>query len=213
LSNNNLLNSFQSAFIKSPSIETTLLSVHDHLIKATSPQQGAFLTLLGVSDAFDTIDHSIYLERLSSFGITSTAPSWIQSYMLNRSVYVNVENTKSSLFQLLYDVFQGSVLELLLFILYTTPVSTVITNSSVLIISMRMIFNFSYNSLLLTLYTISLILNIQYLMSSTGCNLTFIFSVPLRLRFFLFVILTNSQNSVTLSLIYLIHSVTCSFCF
>ena len=92
-------------------------------------QQVTCLTLHDLSAAFDTIDHSIPLERLSSwFDITSTALSWIKSYLLNRSFYANIENTKSSLFQLLYGVSQGSVLRPLLFILYTTPLSTVIPN-------------------------------------------------------------------------------------
>ena len=130
LSNNNLLNPFQSAYIKCHSTQTTLLSVHDHLIKAMSLQQVTCLTLLDLSAAFDTLDHSILLERHSWFGITSTALSWIKSYLLNRSYYVNIENTKSSLFQLLYGVPQGYVLGHLLFILYTTPLSTVISNSS-----------------------------------------------------------------------------------
>ena len=110
----------QSAYIKCHSTETTLLSVHDHLIKAMSLQQVQVtcLTLLDLSAAFDTTDHSILLERLSAwFGITSTALSWIKSYLLNHSFYVNVENTKSSLFQLLYGVPQGCVLGSLLFIL------------------------------------------------------------------------------------------------
>ena len=85
LSSNNLLNYFQFAYIKHHSTETTLLSVHDHIIKAMGLQQVTCLTLLDLSAAFDTIDHSILLERLSSwFGITSTALSWIQSYLLNR---------------------------------------------------------------------------------------------------------------------------------
>jgi hypothetical protein len=96
-----------------------------------SHQQVTCLTLLDLSAAFDTIDHSILLERLSSwFGISSTALSWIKSYLVNRSFYVNIENTKSAVFQLLYGVPQGSVLGPLLFILYTTPLSTVISNSA-----------------------------------------------------------------------------------
>ena len=90
------------------------------------------LTLLDLSAAFDTIDHSILLERLSSwFGITSTALSWLKSYLLNCSSRFNIENSKSSFYQLLYGVPQGSVLGPLLFILYTTPLSTVISQSSV----------------------------------------------------------------------------------
>jgi len=96
-----------------------------------SHQQVTCLTLLELSAAIDTIDHSILPERLSSwFGISSTALSWIKSYLLNLSFYVNTENSKSSVFQLLYGVPQGSVLGSLLFILYNTPLSTVISNSS-----------------------------------------------------------------------------------
>ena len=76
------------------------------------------LTLLDLSAAFDTTDHSILYERLSAwFGITSVALSWIKSYLLNSSFNVKVENTKSSVFQLLYGVPQGSDLGPLLFIL------------------------------------------------------------------------------------------------
>ena len=60
LSTNNLLNSFQSAYVKSHSTETTLLSVHDYIIRAMSLQQITCLCLLDLSAAFDTIDHSIH---------------------------------------------------------------------------------------------------------------------------------------------------------
>jgi hypothetical protein len=71
LSHDNLLNSFQSAYIKSDSAENTLLSVYDYLIKATNLQQVTCLTILDLSVAVDTMDNSILLERLSSwFDIT-----------------------------------------------------------------------------------------------------------------------------------------------
>ena len=113
------------------SVLTTLLCVHNHSVKATSLQQVTCLTLLDSSAAFDTIDHSISLERLSFwFGITSNAPSVIKSYLLNRSFSVHIEVFKSCACQLLYGVPQGSVLGPLRFILYTTPLRKVISDSS-----------------------------------------------------------------------------------
>jgi len=56
----------------------------------------------------------------SWFGISFTALSWIKFYLLNHSFYVNIENSKSSACQLLYRVPEGSIIGLLLLILYTT---------------------------------------------------------------------------------------------
>ena len=131
LTEHNLLNSFQSAYTKFHSTETALLAVHDHIIRSISQQQVSCLCLLDLSAAFDTVDHSILLERLSSwFGISGIALNWVESYLTSRSFYVQVKDSQSSVYQLLYGVPQGSVLGPLLFILYTTPLSTVISKSA-----------------------------------------------------------------------------------
>jgi len=67
LSSNDLLNSFQSAYTKHPSTESTLFSIHDHIIKAMSQQKITALCLLDLSAAFDTIDHFILVHHLSSW--------------------------------------------------------------------------------------------------------------------------------------------------
>jgi hypothetical protein len=146
LPSNKLLNSFQSAYLKSHSTETTLLSVHDHIVRAMSLQQVSCLCLLDLSAVFDTIDHSILIHRLSSwFGISGCATSWVKSYLSNRSFCVNLTGTKSSVFRLLYEVPQGFVLGPLLFILYTTPLSHIISKSASFIIMSFRATDFSSN--------------------------------------------------------------------
>ena len=68
LNENNLLNSFQSAYTKFNSTETTLLTVNDHIISKPRFNSMSLVgrCLLDLSAPFDTIDHSILLHRLKS---------------------------------------------------------------------------------------------------------------------------------------------------
>jgi Reverse transcriptase (RNA-dependent DNA polymerase) len=132
LTEHNLLNSFQSAYTKLHSTETALLAVLHYLTRASSQEQVSCLRLLDLSTAFDTVDHCILFERLSSwFGISGTALNWVNSHLKSRSFYVQVKDSQSSVYQLLYGVPQGSDLGPLLSILYASPLSTIISKSSV----------------------------------------------------------------------------------
>ena len=127
---NSLYNKFQSAYTKFHSTESTLLSLHDYLIRAMSRQQLTCLCLLDLSAAFDTIDHSILLHRLRTwFGIHGTPLQWFQSYLSSRSFSVLIDGTKSSFFPMSFGVPQGSVLGPLLFTIYTTPLSSLLSAS------------------------------------------------------------------------------------
>jgi len=129
LSSNHLLNSFQSAYTAHHSTEYTLFSVHDHIM---AQQKITALCLLDLSAAFDTIDHSILIHRLSSwFGLNGTVLSWLNSYISSRDFVVNIKENISDSLPLHQGVPQGSVLGPLLFILYTTPLSSLTSDSSV----------------------------------------------------------------------------------
>ena len=83
LSSTSLLNTFQSAYTKNYCTETTLFCIHDHLSNAISHQHVSCLCLLDLSAAFDILDHSILLHRLSSyFGLSSLFSGSLHTYRL-----------------------------------------------------------------------------------------------------------------------------------
>ena len=64
----------QSAYRAHHSTETALLKVKTDILRAIDNQEVTCLVLLGLSAAFDTVDHKILLERLENyFGITGVA--------------------------------------------------------------------------------------------------------------------------------------------
>ena len=125
LSSNSLYNPNQSAYTKYHATETTLLTLNDHLITAISHQQVSCLYLLDLSAAFDTINHSNLLHRLSSwFGIADSALTRFETYLTSRSFSVLASGFASPPYQLSCGVPQGSVLGHTLSNMYTTPLST-----------------------------------------------------------------------------------------
>ena len=85
------------------------------------------LTLLDLSAAFDTIDYSVLINRLSDwYDISGTALTWIRSFLINRFQSIQIRNCFSNAVPFFCGVPQCSVLGPLLFTLYTTPLSTVI---------------------------------------------------------------------------------------
>ena len=75
----------QSAYRKFHSTETALLKVKTDIIKAMDNQEITCLILLDLLAAFDTVDHTILLDRLeTTFGIKDTAMEWITSFLIGK---------------------------------------------------------------------------------------------------------------------------------
>ena len=81
---------------------------------------------LHLSAVFDTVCHSTLTKRLQTeFGVSGTALSWIQSYLQDRTHFVNLGQRPGS------RSTQGSVLGLLLFAVYCCPVADAIASYGV----------------------------------------------------------------------------------
>ena len=101
--------------MKNNCTKTASLSVTDGLLNSANERLVSLLILLDLSAAFDTLDHKIWLGRLSlTFGIYGTAfKQLFTSYLLS-----------------LYGVPQGLVLGPIPFTLYTQPLPAVINDYS-----------------------------------------------------------------------------------
>ena len=90
------------------------------------------LILLDFSETFDTIDYNIIFNCLSDrFGVDGTLLMWIKSYLTNHRQKVKFGNSFLDALSLPYGVPQGSVLGLLIFPLYTSSLSNIISSFNV----------------------------------------------------------------------------------
>ncbi|MCH1595850.1 MAG: hypothetical protein L7S42_05015 [Flavobacteriaceae bacterium] len=108
---NNLPEKFQSAYRKDHSTETALLRIQNDFLQFMDNKQCCFLVLLDLSAAFDTVNHSVLINRLADrFGIQDNALNWIQSYLSDRKNFVYINKAKSIPVLQQCNVPQGSVL-------------------------------------------------------------------------------------------------------
>ena len=104
-----------------------MLKVRSDILDAVDRQNIVFVVLLDLSAAFDTIDHDILIHRMKlGFGICGKALQWISSYLKCRTSQVHIDGIYSDSHVLDYGVPQGSVKGPLDFVVYTTPVGTII---------------------------------------------------------------------------------------
>jgi hypothetical protein len=116
---NDLNETFQSAYKKYHSCETALIRVQNDMLKAIDNKKCGILLLLDLSAAFDTVDHEILLCRLQSkFGIKGKA--WFRSCLTDRTHFVDIDGSSSSVYSVNCGVPQGSVLVPLLYLLYVS---------------------------------------------------------------------------------------------
>ena len=130
---NKLLSDFQSAHRPHHSTETVLLKVTNDLFSAMGDGKISVLVLLGLSAAFDTIDHDILLHHLHNvFGFGDTVLSWFQSYLENptQTVVVHGKHSTPLLFVMLYH--RDQVLDQYFYSLHTASIKCHSTLSSFL---------------------------------------------------------------------------------
>jgi len=108
---NKLLSKFQFGFRQSSSTILAVSKLYDTLINNIDNDLYTCCLFLDLSKAFDTVYHSILLNKLHNyFGVRGIAHDLFLSYLNNRFQYTKRANSKSSLIKVTCGVPQGSCL-------------------------------------------------------------------------------------------------------
>ena len=132
LETQSLLEPNQSAYRKFHSTETALVKIQNDLLLEMDNRTCVVLILLDMSAAFDTISHSILLNRLNTkFSITGNANKWLESYFTNRSQRVIIDGFLSDSVDIACGMPQGSILGPKGYPLYVTPIFNIANKHNV----------------------------------------------------------------------------------
>lgn len=125
LESNKLLSPTQHGFRPKLSTVTALQVITDKIYENIDKKQISLLTLCDLSKAFDSVNHTILLQKLHLVNVDAF---WFSSYLNNRTQSVRINNTVSSRQAVPYGVPQGSILGPLLFNIYVNDMPKHITN-------------------------------------------------------------------------------------
>ena len=115
---NNLLTIEQFGFRRGHSTELAAIQLVDRLTKQMDLGNVPTNIYIDLSKAFDTLDHSILLDKLSYYGICGVENLMLRTYLSNRHQYVEYNDSKSQTKSISIGVPQGSILGPLLFLIY-----------------------------------------------------------------------------------------------
>ena len=125
----NLLYDLQFGFRAKHSTNHAVVHMVQKIQEQIKNNKVAFGIFIDLQKAFDTVNHTILLNKLDSYGVRGVAKQWIKSYLTNRQQYVTINGYESDKENIIHGVPQGSVLGPILFTIYINDMNNCIKNA------------------------------------------------------------------------------------
>ena len=126
LEDNKLLTESQFGFCKYRSTKLAAALLCDDIRREMNNGNMVGAVYLDLSKAFDTIGHTILLNKLSAYGVGGKELEWFTDYLFNMTQLVEIENSRSTLELIYCGVLQGSILgPLLLIVFFNDPIENI----------------------------------------------------------------------------------------
>lgn len=123
-----LLSHKQWGFWKNYSTESLLLHLTETWKNALDRGLKIGVLLIDFRKAFDTVNHTILLEKLKAIGISGDLFSWLEDYMSARKQFVQLSGYQSGSKTITYGVPHGSILGPKLFSIFVNDLPESITS-------------------------------------------------------------------------------------
>ena len=88
-----------------------------------TPKEHTISIFCDLSKAFDVIDHKILLQKMHFYGFRGIVYNWFENYLTGRRQYVEIEESRSNIYQIECGVPQGSILGPLLCLIYVNDIA------------------------------------------------------------------------------------------
>ena len=99
--------------------------MNDDFLENIDDKNITLVCCFDLKKCFDSIIHSVLLNKLRKYGITNTEHSWFKSYLTNRSQATFYQNKLSSFTNIHTGIPQGSILGPLIFLIFINDIQNI----------------------------------------------------------------------------------------